>query len=94
MVYDAGTARSTHVDFGGRLTVRDGSGQHFHATHVAGTIGGSGSASGGVNRGMAPAVTIESYGFEYDGTGTFLYTNPGDFEADYADAIASYGVAV
>lgn len=94
MVYDAGTARSTHVDFGGRLTVRDGSGQHYHATHVCGTVGGGGNASGGTNRGMAPGVTIESYGFEYDGTGIFLYTNPGDFEDDYAEAIANYGVAV
>jgi subtilisin family serine protease len=94
LVYDAGTARATHNDFGGRLTVHDGSGQHFHATHVCGTIGGSGAASGGLHRGMAPAVTIESYGFEYDGTGIFLYTNPGDFEADYAAAIANFGVAV
>jgi subtilisin family serine protease len=94
MVYDGGTARATHVDFGGRLSVRDGSGQSFHATHVAGTVGGSGAASGGTNRGMAPSVTIESYGFQYDGTGTFLYTNPGDFESDYAAAIANYGVAV
>jgi hypothetical protein len=94
MVYDGGTALSTHVDFGGRLTVRDGSGLSGHATHVSGTIGGSGSASGGTNRGMAPEVTIESYGFEYDGTGTFLYTNPGDFEDDYADAILNYGVTV
>jgi len=94
LVYDAGTARPTHVDFGGRLTVRDASGQHFHSTHCAGTIGGNGAASGGTNRGMAPGVTIESYGFQYDGTGTFLYTNPGDFEADYADAFANYGVAV
>ena len=94
MVYDAGTARATHQDFGGRLTVRDASGMISHATHVSGTVGGSGAASGGTNRGMAPGVTIESYGFEYDGTGTFLYTNPGDFEADYADAIANHGVAV
>lgn len=94
MVYDGGTALSSHVDFGGRLTVRDSSGLSGHATHVSGTIGGNGSASGGVNRGMAPGVTIQSYGFQYDGTGTFLYTNPGDFEADYAAAIASFGVAV
>jgi hypothetical protein len=94
LVYDAGTARPTHVDFEGRLTVRDGSGEHFHATHVAGTVGGAGNASGGTHRGMAPGVTIESYGFQYDGTGIFLYTNPGDFEDDYADAIASHGVAV
>ncbi len=93
-VYDAGFARATHVDFGGRLTVRDSSGMIDHATHVAGTIGGDGTASSGVNRGMAPGVAIESYGFEYDGTGIFLYTNPGDFEADYADAIVNHGADV
>lgn len=94
MVYDGGTALASHVDFGGRLTVRDGDGLSFHATHVSGTVGGAGTASGGNNRGMAPAVTIQSYGFEYDGTGIFLYTNPGDFENDYADAIANHGAAV
>jgi subtilisin family serine protease len=94
MVYDGGTALSSHVDFGGRLSVRDSSGLSNHATHVSGTVGGSGSASGGTNRGMAPGVTIQSYGFQYDGTGTFLYTNPGDFESDYADAIGNHGVAV
>jgi subtilisin family serine protease len=88
MVYDGGTARSTHDDFGGRLTVRDGSGLIDHATHVAATVGGSGAASGGTFRGMAPGVTIESYGFEYDGSGTFLFSNPGDFETDYASALA------
>ena len=34
LVYDAGTARATHVDFGGRLTVRDASGTNFHSTHA------------------------------------------------------------
>ncbi len=87
LVYDGGTARSTHQDFGGRLTVHDSSGQITHATHVAATIGGSGTANA-TYKGMAPAVTIRSYGFEYDGTGTFLYTNPGDIETDYAAAIA------
>lgn len=88
LVYDGGTARSTHQDFGGRLTVHDSSGMISHATHVSGTVGGSGAASGGTNRGMAPGVTILSYGFEYDGTGVFLYTNPGDIETDYGAAIA------
>ncbi|HEX6883909.1 MAG TPA: S8 family serine peptidase [Planctomycetota bacterium] len=94
MVYDGGTARASHLDFGGRLSIRDGDGLSFHATHVSGTIGGSGAASGGTHRGMAPGVTLQSYGFEYDGTGTFLYTNPGDFEADYADAINNHDAAV
>jgi hypothetical protein len=46
LVYDGGSARASHVDFGGRLTVYDTSSQHVHPTHVAGTIGGSGAASG------------------------------------------------
>jgi hypothetical protein len=87
LIYDAGTARATHVDFGGRLTSLDGSGLQTHSTHVAATVGGNGAASGGVNRGMAPGVTLLSYGFEYDGSGTFLYTNPGDIEDDYTAAI-------
>lgn len=90
MVYDGGTARATHQDFGGRLTVRDGSGMITHATHVAGTIGGSGAASGGANRGMAPGVIMQSYGFQVSGGGTFLYTNPGDLESDYNQAINTF----
>ncbi len=90
LVYDAGTARGTHVDFGDRLTVHDNSGMHYHATHVAGTIGGDGYASSGDYKGMAPGVTMLSYGFEYDGTGIFLYSNPGDIESDYDEAINNY----
>lgn len=94
LVYDAGYARATHQDFGGRLTVRDNSGLSGHATHVSGTIGGSGAASGGLRRGMAPGVTIQSYGFQYDGSGIFLYTNPGDMQADYNQAINTYGAHI
>ena len=53
LVYDGGTARSTHVDFSGRLSVLDASGTIAHATHVAGTIGGAGVANP-MYRGMAP----------------------------------------
>lgn len=96
LVYDGGYARATHQDFGGRLTVRDTSGLADHATHVCGTIGGDGSASGGLYRGMAPGVTIESYGFEQVGglQPGFLYSDPGDFEADYGDAIVNYGTVI
>jgi hypothetical protein len=94
LVYDAGTARSTHLDFGGRLAVRDASGMIDHSTHVSATIGGSGSASGGTFKGMAPAVTIQSYGFQYDGSGVFFFTNPGDFESDYDQALNVYGVDI
>ncbi|HUU82859.1 MAG TPA: S8 family serine peptidase [Phycisphaerae bacterium] len=93
LVYDGGTARASHVDFQGRCTVHDSSGQHYHSTHVAGTIGGAGVANPAY-KGMAPGVTIVSYGFEYDGSGTFLYSNPGDIESDYSEAINTYGAQI
>ncbi|MCH7995431.1 MAG: S8 family serine peptidase, partial [Planctomycetes bacterium] len=94
LVYDAGTAAADHPDFGGRLSVRDGTGEFFHPTHVSCTIGGDGAASGGLYRGMAPNVTLQSYGFEYDGSGTFLYTNPGDIESDYDEAVNVHGAHI
>jgi len=62
--------------------------QSSHATHVAGTVGGSGAASGGLQRGMAPGVDIISYGFEQEDitASGFLYTDPADIEADYTEA--------
>ena len=89
MVYDTGYGFSAHPDFGGRHRTRDNSGLSDHATHVAGTIGGDGTASSGTYRGMAPAVQIESYGFQQVGglQQGFLYTDPGDLERDYDDAI-------
>jgi hypothetical protein len=94
LVYDGGVARANHVDFGGRLTVHDGSSQITHATHVAGTIGGSGQASSGLHRGMAPAVTLLSYGLQTGPGGIFLYTNPGDLEQDYAEAFTVLGADI
>jgi len=94
LVYDGGSGRSSHVDFGGRHTTRDSSGLSDHSTHVACTIGGSGAASGGQYEGMAPGVLIESYGFEYDGSNIFLYSNPGDLESDYDAAINLHGADI
>ena len=96
LVYDGGTAYAAHQDFGGRVHERDSSGEHYHSTHVAGTIGGSGAQSGGQYKGMAPAVTIESYGLEQVGGlhQGFLYTDPCDMEADYSQAINTYGADI
>ena len=96
MVYDGGFADSSHPDFSGRLTVRDSSGQSSHGTHVCGTVGGDGTNSGGAYKGMAPNATIESYGFEQDGglSEGFLYTDPGDLELDYSDAINNHGAVI
>ncbi len=93
MVYDGGVANPNHLDFSGRLSVRDGAQLSDHATHVSGTIGGDGITNPfRLYRGMAPDVSIQSYGFEWDGEGVFLYSNPGDMENDYGDAINNYGV--
>ncbi len=93
LIYDGGTARADHVDFQGRLTTHDNSGTATHATHVSGTVGGAGVAVAN-NRGMAPGVTLVSYGFQYSGGGTFLYSNPGDLESDYNAAINTHGVHI
>ncbi|MBI4718012.1 MAG: S8 family serine peptidase [Planctomycetes bacterium] len=95
LVYDANQARSTHADFQGRLVngTGDASGIAAHATHVSCTIGGAGVANS-LYKGMAPGVSLVSYGFEYDGTGIFLYSNPGDMETDYSTAISTYGADI
>lgn len=55
-----------HGDLTGRVNVREGTGSDFHATHVAGTIMGSG-AGDAQAEGMAPGVSsIESYDFDGD----------------------------
>jgi uncharacterized membrane protein len=96
LVYDGGQA-GDHVDFGTRLTHGDTDSVSEHATHVAGTVGGSGanSASEGGSalqwRGMAPGVDIISYAYEWDGTGMLFYDNPGDIEHDWAAAQNVYG---
>lgn len=94
MVYDGGTA-SNHVDFQGRMTVRDTSGNITHATHVSGTIGGAGVANAQY-RGIAPGVTIQSYGFEQEGglRQGFLYTDPGDIQADYTSGFVTHGTDI
>lgn len=88
-VYDGGTIRATHNDFSGRATNIDSDGVSFHATHVAGTIGGDGSVNSN-NRGMAPGVTLLGAGFEVAGglQPGFLYTDPGDLESDYSLALS------
>lgn len=95
LIYDGGQARATHVDFEGRLVIGagDSSGVSDHSTHVACTVGGAG-VQNAAYEGMAPGVDLVSYGFEYDGTGTFLYTNPGDIESDYSAAIGTYGADI
>ncbi len=93
-IFDSGDMLANHPDHMSRLTVIDSDSVSDHSTHVGGTVGGDGSASGGTNRGMAPNVTLLSAGFDFDGTGTFLYTNPGDIEVDYTNAFVNHGADI
>ena len=65
-VWDGG-AVDTHSDFDTRLTVADLVSVSDHATHVAGTIGGSGAGDAGAT-GMAPTVQLRSYDWNSDMT--------------------------
>jgi subtilisin family serine protease len=63
-IWDAGSVRATHVEFGGRVTVVDAVASHPHSTHVAGTL-----VAGGVNvsaRGMSYAAPLRSYEWTND----------------------------
>ena len=63
-VWDGGSARATHQEFGGRSVTKDGAVSIDHATHVAGTL-----AALGLNanaRGMAPSATVDSYDWNSD----------------------------
>jgi len=59
-VWDQAAIRTTHQEFGGRATVRDGVVElSAHATHVAGTIGAAGVDAAA--KGMAPAAYVDCY---------------------------------
>lgn len=68
--WDGGSARSTHTEFGGRVTVVDGAAHVGHATHVAGTLIAAGvftiDSSAGQLKGMAPSATLRSFDWTDD----------------------------
>jgi Subtilase family/MBG domain len=63
-LWDGGSSRSTHQEFGGRITVMDGSSSIDHATHVGGTLIASGVDPAA--RGMASSASIKSYDWNSD----------------------------
>lgn len=67
-VWDGGSVRTTHQEFGGRMTVFDGNtaidDNSYHATHVTGTVGASGVQANA--KGMAPQSTVHTYDWTND----------------------------
>ena len=67
-LFELAPAQSTHVEFGGRLTVDATGGStsdRTHATHVAGTIGAAGLRPDA--KGMAPEARIYQFCVDYPG---------------------------
>jgi subtilisin family serine protease len=91
MVYDGGMIDNTHQDFGNRVTWNETGTALDHSTHVAGTVGGSGAASAGQYRGMAPNVRLISG--KYNSCDPYcLYDSPNDFEPDYSNARRTFNI--
>jgi len=87
MVLDGGAVRDTHVDLVGRVTgleAQQPSGEPYgdHATHVAGTIAGTGTSNAAA-RGMATSAQLFSYSF---------FSGPIEEQVDkLEDALQTYG---
>lgn len=63
-IWDAGAVRSTHQELTGRVALLDGASLVDHSTHVGGTIGAVGVQAAA--KGMAPAVSLDSYEWTSD----------------------------
>lgn len=63
-LWDGGTARATHQEFGGRMIAIDSAASINHATHVGGTLIASGMVA--TARGMADSATVHSYDWNND----------------------------
>jgi len=63
-IWDGGGVRTTHQEFGSRVTIMDGASLIDHATHVGGTIAASGVKSAA--HGMAGSATLRSYDWNDD----------------------------
>ncbi len=79
-VWDAGSIRLTHVEFGDRIWIMDNSTTHYHATHVGGTIG----ASGLDNNAKGMSYELD-YLFSYDWSSA---------ESEMIEAVETYSLHV
>ena len=66
-VWDGGKVRATHILLENRVTQQDNATSFSdHATHVSGTMIGTGDVQSGLAKGMAPEATLLAYDFMND----------------------------
>lgn len=63
-IWDAGSVRPTHQEFGSRVSLRNSAGIHYHTTHVGGTVAAAGIEATAM--GMAPGAHLHSYDWNQD----------------------------
>lgn len=80
-IWDGAAVRTTHQEFGGRVTLIDGisfsssNGGTEHATHVAGTMVASGVL--GTAKGMAPAAQLRASDWNFDESEMVAFASAG-----------------
>ena len=79
-IWDTGTPRTTHQEFGGRVVVQDGGGTQSHATQVAGMM-------------MASGVDPNAIGMAYAATRLDAYSSGSDYTEMAAAAAAGLQVS-
>ena len=96
-IWDGGLVDANHDDFAGRLVLGESGATNDHATHVAGTFGGSGILSGSHGgtplqwRGMSPACNIYSWNFNGNVPGEILSGIP-TYDLDLETNSWTFGV--
>jgi hypothetical protein len=83
--WDGGQVDGSHPDLIGRVFPQDGAGLADHATHVAGTVLGTGAAQGGTYRGMAPSASLLSH---------LWWGSSAEIENEYDNAITFNGALI
>lgn len=84
-MWDGGRADDSHTDFGSRVIATDASALTTHATHVAGTMIGSGGQSSGTYKGMAPSATLLT---------RLWWNTASEMTTQYQDAIDNFGALI
>lgn len=83
--WDGGQVDGSHPDLVGRVFPQDGAAFSNHATHVAGTVLGTGASQSGTYRGMAPGALLLSH---------LWWGSSAEIENEYNSAISFNGAVI